>query len=195
MCSLQRRLPSGEFENGVAEVFETLGGFGLLIDLGQIQKSSKNCGTRSAEVVCWDVEFLPYGKSGGAEEVDDEGANGGGFRDFLEGTADMRIVLADEVERDCGDAYVSGNIIGDARELAEGNERVGVGDAADVDGDASGVDNAAAGVENGDGEFVGAVAVDNELAQLHHGDDMPHPRRCVQYNDVSHGGSCDWWWC
>lgn len=118
------------------------------MDLREIQKSSQSCGTRSVEVVCGDVEFLADGQRGGAGEVDDEGADDGGFGDVLEGTADVGIVLANEVDHDCGAADVLGNFTGDARELAEGNGRVGVGDAADVGGDARGVEEAAAGVEN-----------------------------------------------
>ncbi|KAM0956572.1 hypothetical protein COP2_025490 [Malus domestica] len=52
-----------------------------------------------------------------------------------------------------------------------------------------GVEEAAVGGKNGDGELVGTVAVD-ELAELHHGDDVTRSWSCVQLYYVSHGGCC-----
>ncbi|KAB2597486.1 hypothetical protein D8674_000406 [Pyrus ussuriensis x Pyrus communis] len=52
-----------------------------------------------------------------------------------------------------------------------------------------GVEEAVVGVKNGDGELVGVVAVD-ELAELHHGDDVTYSCYCVQHYYVSHGGCC-----
>ncbi|KAB2615100.1 galactinol--sucrose galactosyltransferase 2 [Pyrus ussuriensis x Pyrus communis] len=60
-----------------------------------------------------------------------------------------------------------------------------------------GVEEAAVGVKNGEGELVGAVAVD-ELAELHHGDDVTHSCSYVQHYYVYHGGcycSFVWVWC
>lgn len=66
----------------------------MFTEFGEVQERRKSCCTRSVEVIGWDVEFHCDGKRRGAEEVDDQGANGGGgFGDFLEGTADMGIIL------------------------------------------------------------------------------------------------------
>jgi hypothetical protein len=66
----------------------------------------------------------------------------------------------------------------------ERNGRDGVGDALDVVGDCWGVTKAM-GEEDGDGEFV-RVVMEDELAQLHHGDYMSHSWGWIENNCLLH---------
>lgn len=158
------------------------------MDGRKIHESPESGRAGSVEIERGDAELLGNGQRGGAEKVDDEGADWKRLGDFLERTADVGVVLTHEIEHDGGKAEGSVRIScggGDAREEAEGNGGMGLGDAVDVGGDARGVGGASGGVENGDGEFMGVV-LENELAELHHGDDVPHSWSCIEDYGVCH---------
>ena len=176
---LERR-HTGELKNDVVHVLEARRR--VVVDFREVQEGGEDGGAGGEEVVSGDPHVVGDVEGGGAEDVDDEGADGGGLRDVEEGLGDVRAVEANEVEGNGGGAAGGGGVDLEEGEAAEGDGRVGVGDAADVSEEGGGVE-AAGGEEDGYGESVGEVA-ENELAQLHHRHYVSDSRSCVENNGV-----------
>ena len=110
----------------------------------RIWEVEKNCESQSSasEEVSGNTEFDSNRKRRGTEHVDNEGFNGGGFGDFLEGISeDWRGALI-QLNTDHADFLYCGGIEALERESMERNGRVGLCDVVDVVGNGWGVNEA-----------------------------------------------------
>ncbi|RYQ87030.1 hypothetical protein Ahy_B09g094518 isoform D [Arachis hypogaea] len=104
----------------------------LLVDQREVDVERNHGGAGGEEVVDGDSHGGGCVHGGGAEDVDDEGFDGGGLGDKGECGGDVGDVVANEVESPCGEAEGAGGRRVRVGEAVEGDGRVVGGDAVDV---------------------------------------------------------------
>lgn len=124
----------------------------VVVDSRKAQEERENGGAGGEEVVDGDLQGRSWFHCGGAEEIDYEGFDGGGFRDLGERGGYVGGVSFDEAEA-LGGAADGGGWCGGVGEAEEGDGGVCGGDAADVGVD-GGVVPEAGGEEDVGGEMV-----------------------------------------
>jgi len=109
----------------------------LFIEFGKVEKDCESQSTASEEVVSGNTKFSSHRNRRGTEQVDNEGFNGGGFGDFLEGIPEDWRVDSIELEHNTEHAgfLYFGVIEALDRESMEKNGRIGLCDVLDVVGD------------------------------------------------------------
>lgn len=145
------------------------------MESGNVQERGQPTCAGGEVVVGGDVERGGDSEGGVAEEVDDEGFDGGGHGERDEGLVECWVVEADDFE--VGETKVGrreGEVIGvgegDGGEMVEGHGRVAGGDS----GDEVGVRRWGGEEEDGYGE--GRVVVEDVLPELHHGGEVASSR-------------------
>lgn len=76
------------------------------MDLGKVQKRGQSRSAGRVEKESGDPKFQSQRERRGTEGVDDEGSDGGGLGDVVEGIADVGEVQPQEVEVNGGEAVV-----------------------------------------------------------------------------------------
>ena len=118
--------------------------------IGEVKEQGEAGAGGSEEIVGQNVELFGDGESWGAEEVDDEGDDGGGTGNGSEGLVDIRIITGYELKGYGFERRVRGGVLreGSGGEVAE----VDGGDGGGYGGDVrAGVERGGYG-EDGDGE-------------------------------------------